>query len=317
MTENPEMPGFESIKGNNFTWVNIDSPDPETLNFIAGLYSFHHLDIEDCLSKTQLPKIEEYENYLFIILHFPRFLKEKRFSIPVQVAMFLGRDFLVTVHNGELKAINNFFKKCADKGVCPDYMGGSPSFLLYKILYAAVENLMLMMGKVIFNIEELEERVFDEKTDAVREVTELRHNIANLRRIIFPLKRVIHEMEKKIQRFSNEDMAIYFSDLADLTDRAWTILDECRETIEIFKDTDFIISSDRTNKILAVLTILFTFSIPVTLLGTLYGMNIRLPGGSNDPWLFWGPYTTFWIILAASAMPMAVMYFIFRRLRWL
>lgn len=316
--ETAAAPVLKKIQGSKFVWINIDSPSHDGLNALLDVYPFHHLDIEDCLSKTQLPKIDEYNDYLFIILHFPRFLREKRFSIPAQLSMFLGRNFLITVHNGELKPLNKFFLKCREEsGQCPDRIGASPALLLYKILYALIENLMLMMGKVIFNLELVEERVFDEKVDAVKQVTELRHNIANVRRIVFPLKRIIHELGKKIKRFTGEDMGVYFNDLADYIDKVWAILEECRDTIEIYKDTDFIISSDRTNKILAVLTILFTFSIPVTVIGSLYGMNVNVPGGENSPWIFWGPYTTFWIILIASTAPMVIMYFVFRRLRWL
>lgn len=309
---------MKSMKGNNFVWTNIDTLTMEALTPLHDAYPFHSLDIEDCLSKTQLPKIEEYNEYLFMILHFPRFLKEKKFSIPVQVSMFIGKDFLITVHNGELKPINTLFTQCTtDDRIRSDCMGKSPALLLYKIIYAVVENLMLMMGKVIFNLDELEDKVFDEKTDAVREVTELRHNIANLRRIVLPFKRVLHELEKKIERFANEDMGMYFSDLSDLIDRVWATLEECKETIEIYKDTDFIISSDRTNKILALLTIVFTFSIPVTVVGTFFSMNINMPGTINNPWTFWGPYTTFIIVLIASIVPVILMYFIFKRLRWL
>lgn len=309
---------LKSIEGKNFVWINIDTPTPALLNSLLSLYPFHHLDVEDCTSKTQLPKIDEYRDYLFIILHSPRYLKEKRFSIPSQVGIFLGSNFLVTVHSGELEPINRIFQKCKeDEEIYEEYMRGSPTFLLYGIIHALIENIMLMLRRVISEIEGIEDKVFDDKVDAVKEVTELRHNIANLRRIVFSFRRVIHELEKKIERFADEDMRVYFSDLADLIDRAWATLEECKETIEIYKDTDFIISSNRTNKILAILTIVFTLSIPATILGTFFGMNVNLPGGIDNPWIFWGPYTTFMVIIIASIVPTVLMCIVFKRLRWL
>jgi magnesium transporter len=166
-------------------------------------------------------------------------------------------------------------------------------------------------------IEAVEDRVFDEKTDAVREITELRHNIANMRRVVSPLRVVIHDIEKLINKFSNDNISVYFSDLADYIDKVWALLNECKETIEIYKDTDFIISSDRTNKILAILTIIFTLSIPATILGTFFGMNVNIPGGTDNPWTFMGPHTTFWLIIIASILPVFLMYIAFKRLRWL
>ncbi|MDI6729094.1 MAG: magnesium transporter CorA family protein [Thermodesulfovibrionales bacterium] len=309
---------LKSIKGKNFVWINIDNPTPSILNSLLEMYHFHHLDVEDCISKTQLPKIDEYKDYLFIILHFPRYLKEKKFSIPSQVGIFLGRDFLVTVHSGELKPINRIFQNCKkDEEAHDEYMGCSPTFLLYEIVHALIENIMLMLRRVISEIEEIEDKVFDEKTDAVREVTELRHNIANIRRVVSSLRVVVHDLEKMIHKFSNGDIGVYFSDLSDYIDKAWAILEECKETIEIYKDTDFIISSDRTNKILALLTIVFTLSIPATILGTFFGMNVNVPGGTGNPWTFMGPYTTFWVIVIVSILPVFLMYIVFKRLRWL
>jgi len=312
-------PRLKSIKGKNFVWVNVDNPTPSILNSLLEMYPFHHLDVEDCISKIQLSKIDEYRDYLFIILHFPRYLEEKRFSIPSQIGIFLGRDFLVTVHSGELKPINSIFQKCReDEEASEKYMAGSSPFLLYEIVHALIKNIMLMLRKVIAEIEDVEDKVFDEKVGAVREVTELRHNIANIRRVISRMRVVVHDLEKKIQRFSSDDMGVYFSDISDYIDKAWAILDECKETIEIYKDTDFIISADRTNKILSILTILFTFSIPATVIGTFYGMNIPIPGGIEvGPWTFLGAYTTFIIIIIAATIPAVLMYIVFKRANWL
>ncbi len=315
---------FAHVDGKGFVWINIDSPNRSLLSSLMEAYPFHQLDIEDCLSKTQLPKIDEYPDYLFIVVHFPRFLKEKKFSIPSQVSVFLGRDFLVTVHSGELKPINRLYERCrSDESVRGAYMGISSTYLLYRLLNDLAVNLRQMAGKILSNIEALEDKVFDEKVEATREVTELRHDIANLRRTVFPLKRVIHELEQKVEKFSpsgiGEDIHVsdYFEALADYFDAVWAIIQECREIIEIYKDTDFLISSDRTNKILALLTIVFTFSIPATVIGTLYGMNVNLPGGIEHPLTFLGPYTTFMLILASALVPVVLMYVIFKKIKWL
>jgi|WetSurMetagenome_2_1015567.scaffolds.fasta_scaffold00042_40 magnesium transporter len=310
---------MNQITGNNFRWINIDRISRESLNQLLDVHPFHQLALEDCLSKTQLPKIDEYDDYLFIILHFPRYLKDRKFSVPIQVAVFLGRDFLVTVHSGDLKPINRIFSACSEsEDESNDYVGKTSFYLLYRIILALLENLMQMAAKVMSDIEELEEKVFDETTGAVREVTELRHNIANMRRTLAPLKRVLHELEREIERFSkDETVDIYFGDLSDLIDKVWEIIASCREVSEIYKDTDYITSSDRTNKILTILTIVFTFSIPLTVIGTFYGMNVKMPGGLEDSPSFLGPYTTFILIMAASLLSVIGMFAAFRRSRWI
>jgi magnesium transporter len=310
---------WNEIKDNNIRWINIDRLDSETVSALTEVHQFHQLALDDCLSKNQLPKIDDYEDYLFIILHFPLYLKERRFSIPIQIAVFLGPDFLVTVHSGNLKPINRIFKTCRDNEVTRrSFMGKTSHYLFYRLILALVENLMRMAAKVMSDIEALEEKVFDETVDAVREVTSLRHNIANLRRTIFPLKRVLHELERRIEHFSkDETMDVYFGDLSDSIDKVWEIIESCKEMSEIYKDTDHIISSDRTNRILTILTIVFTFSIPATLVGTFFGMNVRVPGGLEDAPTFLGPYTTFIIIMAVAALSLLGMLALFRKFRWI
>jgi magnesium transporter len=301
----------------SFAWVHLEAPAPERLRMVLAPFAFHPLVIEDCLSKTQLPKIDAYPEYLFIVLHFPRYLKEKRHSIPIQLSILLSRDFLITVHNGELKPLTKLFDQCkTDPGAAPA-LERSPAFLLYRIIRTLNENMLVMAGKVLEKLEQIEERVFDAKRDAVREISELRHDIANMKRIVFPLRRVTSELERQVMKFANEDIGVYFSDLSDGMDRVWTIIEECRDTIDIYKDTDFIISSDRTSRILSLLTILFTLSIPASVIGTLYGMNMHLPGGLTAPWTFWGPYTTFIVVLSIAVAPAVIMYTLFKRHNWL
>jgi magnesium transporter len=99
--------------------------------------------------------------------------------------------------------------------------------------------------------------------------------------------------------------------------KVWDTLESAQERVEIFKDADFVLSTEKTNKILAVLTVIFTLTIPATMIGTLMGMNVNLPGGvETGPWLFFGTYTTLIIVLIASLAPVVFMMWLFRRWRW-
>src|SRR4030042_3804728 len=93
---------IEQVTWNGLTWVNIERPTPKETEYLAQNYLFHSLDLDDCLSRTQRPKIDEYEDYLFIVLHFPLFSKNQRVTVPAQVSIFIGKDYLVTLHAGVL-----------------------------------------------------------------------------------------------------------------------------------------------------------------------------------------------------------------------
>jgi len=312
-------PSINKITWKNLTWVNIERPTRREMDYLAQDYPFHPLDLDDCLSKVQLPKIDEYESYLFIILHFPVFDHATRITRPSQVSIFLGKDFVVTVHNGDLKPFAALPNRCQqDDKVCEGYMGKDSGYLMYRIVDVLVDYCFPMVRKTLDNLDEIEDKVFDDKISASRDVAILRRDIAAQRRIIGPIKGVVGDLERKAQRFTQADLKVYFGDINDHLARLWSNLDECYEAIDIYKDTDFLLSQERTNRILAVLTIVFTITIPATMLGTFYGMNINLPGGlAPNIWTAWGPYTTFIVILLISLLPGVFMFWLFHRWRWI
>jgi magnesium transporter len=284
-------------------------------------YSFHELNVEDCLSKIQIPKVDKYKDHIFIILHFPTTDKKTkkttlRFS---QLSIFAGANFLVTVHQGDLKPLEEMFSLCEQNDKLREtYMGKSSGYLLHSIIDVLVDDLLHMLMKVVGNLEDIEDAVFDDKVAVVKEISLLRREITTLRRVVFPLKRIVLEVTKDIQKFSDEDLTQYFNDVGDHIDKVLEVLEGSRETIEIYKDTDFMLSTEKTNEILAVLTILFTLSIPVTIIGTFYGMNMNLPGGiQTGSWTFFGTYTTMIIVVLITIACTLIMLLYFRRVGWI
>jgi len=312
-------PSINKITLRNLTWVNIEKPTRQEMDYLAQNYPFHPLDLDDCLSKVHLPKIDEYKDYLFIILHFPVFDHRTRTTRPSQVSIFLGKDFLVTVHNGDLKPFASMPSRCRqDDRLCEEYLGNGSGHLLYRIVDTLVDYCFPMVNKTLANLEEIEDRVFNDKASASKEITMLRRDVAAQRRIIAPLKMVIADLERKAQRYTQEDLKVYFGDVNDHIARLWNSLEECQESIEIYKDTDYLLSQERTNRILSVLTIIFTVTIPATVFGTFFGMHIKIPGGGETGgWTPLGPYTTFIIVILISFAFAAIMFWLFRRWRWI
>jgi magnesium transporter len=172
--------------------------------------------------------------------------------------------------------------------------------------------------KVVGNLDDIEDAVFDDKITVVKEISFLRREITTLRRVVAPLKRTVLEMTRDIQKFSDEDLTQYFDDVKDHIDKVLEVLEASKETIDIYKDTDFMLNTERTNKILTVLTILFTLSIPVTVLGSFYGMNVNLPGDNETGnWNFFGAYTTMIVVVIISIAMALLMLWYFRRLGWI
>jgi magnesium transporter len=236
----------------------------------------------------------------------------------MQLSIFIGFNFLITIHKGEIKPLAELFNICKSDYTQRVMIMSNPVVLLHKIIDMLVDELLHVIIKIEGNIEDIEDLVFDEKISAIRSITYVRREILALRRIILPLRRVVADIAKESQRFSSSDMSPYWNDVKDHVEKAIDMLDVANETINIYKDTDFILNSEKTNKILAVLTIIFTLSIPATLIATFYGMNVILPGGVEDePWMFFGKYTTLIVTVILSAASALFMLYYFYRKGWL
>jgi magnesium transporter len=302
---------IETVKWGRITWVNVERPATADIEYLAHNYMFNLFDLEDCMSRIERPKIDEYENYLFMVLHFPVFNVQARVTTPSQVSIFIGRDFIVTVHSGELKPLEKLFNDCQqNERAREENMGRSSGYLLYRALDRLVDYCFPIMNKVIVNVEEAENRLFtDRARDSVREISILRRDIVAFRRIIFPQPAIVKSLEERDYPFLREDLDVYFGDIGDHLGKIIETLDEYKEVVEGLNASSDSLFSHHTNQIIKVLTILATMLLPFVLVSSIYGMNIDLPF-QNSPYAF---IITIAIMLCISGAMLAY----FRSKRWI
>lgn len=277
---------------------------------MAQNYPFHPLDLDDCLSRIQRPKIDEYEDYLFIVLHFPLFSREARVTVPSQVSIFIGKDYLVTLHSGGLKPLTKLFRDCQLNEEARQGNMKTAGYLLYRITDRLIDYCLPITYKIMENLERVENDIFDKRgRGTVREISILRRDIISFRRIIWPMRAVISTLERKTEQFTTEDMEVFWGDAVDHVDKIWDTLDECKEIVEGLKDTNDSLYSHRTNEVIRVLTIIATIMLPLTLIASVYGMNIPLPGEDRQ--------FSFVVILVIMLFAIGGMLLLFRRRRWI
>lgn len=314
---------IDSIQGKKFEWIDVQNPDREDIEKLAEQYNFNALNIEDCMTRFELPKLDSYDDHFFVILHFPPLSQKIGISRNSQLSIFVGKDFLVTIHQGDLKPLVELVETCktdSDQQRKEKILEKSSGELLHEIIDMLVDDLLHTSRKIIANLDEIEDRVFDETKPVARSIALLRREINRLRRIVNPLKKFVLEIAKNVKRFSergDDELALYFDDIIDHIDKVIETLEESRETMEIYKDTDFVLSTEKTNKVLGLLTIIFTLAIPSTVIGTFYGMNVNLPGGIENNLMVLGPHTMFIIIILASSIPAIMMFAYFKKLGWI
>jgi len=297
--------------------VDLESPTREEVFSLAETFPLHELNLEDCLSKTRLTKVERHRDYLFIILHFPLWKEVEGYSA-LRVSFFLGRDFLVTIHEDKVDHIEELFVGLHDTFEAGSDLISGPGHLLLNVLHPIVEGVVPLMEELHVNLEKLKESVFSPRREALVDIARVRHDISDLRRIIGPLRAVVSRLRDDIRELTGEDLSIYHSDIRDHLEEIWELYDEIRELVEIYKDTDFTLYQQVTNRVLIVLTVIFTLTIPISIVSSLYGMNILLPGGvETGPFTFLGPYTTLVALTGISLIPALVMLVYFRRQGWI
>ena len=299
---------LESLTWGDLTWVDIERPTERETEYLAQNYPFHHLDLDDCLSRIQRPKIDEYKDYLFLVFHFPVFSKEARVTTSSQVSAFIGENYLITLHKGELKPLVKLFRECQiDEESRQENFSHGPGYLLYRIIDRLVDYCLPILNKIGDNIERTEDDIFSSSgvPRAIEALSITRRDVISFRRIIWPMRAVIASLEPKIRRFTQMDLAVYFGDMVDHVDKIWDALDEYKEVIEGLNATHDSLATNRTNEVMRTLTIIATILLPITVIASIYGMNIPLPFQNSS-------YSLLFVFLIILVVVSGILYF-FRR----
>jgi magnesium transporter len=307
----PRALNVRSVAHGSVRWIDITHPGDPEIEWLRRTFNFHPLHLDDTISKIQRPKIDDADDYTFIVLHFPVYSKLVRITTPSEVDIFVGKDYLITVHSGALKPLGRFFKQCQDDpGQRAAAMGRSTGYLLYLIIDMLVDYCFPILNKISVNIEQIEDEIFEEKVRrTVQEISVVRRDIIAFRRIVKPLIPVIASLERKHRPVLGEDMDEYFGDISDHLSKIWDTLEDYKEVIEGLSDTINSLTSNRINEIIKVLTIISVILLPLTLISGIYGMNIELPAGRN-------PYA-FEIVIGSMILVIGGMLLFFRWRKWI
>jgi magnesium transporter len=309
----PEVSRVETVDGNALRWVNIERPRQTERAWLEEHYpQFHPLDYEDVFSRNQRPKIDEYPDYLFIVLHFPRFDKSVGRLNAAEIDIFVGPDFVVTLPNEPLQPVEYLFERVkSDESQREQLFGKGTGYLLYKIVDACVDASFPMLSKMGHKLGRIEEAIFEEdrSREAVREISNVKQEIINFRSIVRPPRAVVADLERTKQRYIPGELDVYFDDINDASERIWQMLEGFKETVEALEVTNESVLSHQLNDVLRVLTVLSVVFLPLTLIASIFGMNVRVPGQDHiEP---------FWVILVVMVVILIGMLSYFKKRDWL
>ena len=305
-------PRVEIIESPGLRWINVERPRSLEQSWLEEHFEFHALDYEDIRSRNQRPKVDEYDDYLFIVLHFPRYDKKVSRLNAAEVDFFVGPDFLITLPTEPVERVDDLFERCRTNEEFRDQLFSKGSgYLLYKIVDDCVDASFPMLGKIGNKLERIEEAIFegDVGADVVRDISNAKQEIINFRKIVRPQRVAFRDLERNKARYIAEDLDIYFDDIIDASERAWDMLENFKEVVEGLDDTNESVLSHRVNDVLRVLTAFSVIILPLTLIASIWGMNVGVPGENSE--------TAFWVIIGAMVVTLASMLGYFRHRGWL
>lgn len=304
-------PRISELSAEGVTWVHADQPGHAEVELLAERFGFHELDIEDVLSKRQRPKIDEYPGYLFVVLHFPFYDKSVQRLNAAELDVFLGPDFLITLPNVELLPVTYLFRRCEGDPVLREELFSKGSgYLLYHVLDDLFDYCFPILDKIGTKLDAIEMGIFEERSeDVVRDISNAKQELIAYRKIIKPERATLRLLERSTQRFLPGELELYFDDIVDAAERIWDLLDNYKEVIEGLESTNEAFISHKQQYRLQLLTVVSVTLLPLTLLASIFGMNLGLPGE--------GSAEAFWLLVGIMAALGLGLLALFRWKRWL
>jgi magnesium transporter len=307
----PAEPRAAELEANGLTWIHLDAPAAAQATELAERFGWHPLDVEDILSKRQRPKVDEYPDYLFVVLHFPAYDKAVQRLNAAELDVVVGTNYVVTLPAVELLPVSRLFRRCADdEEELARYFGQGSGYLLYHILDDLFDYCFPILDKIGHKLDSLEDEMFEGRSEEiVRDLSNAKQEIISYRKIIKPERSTLRLLERHMGRFLPETLDLYFGDLVDASERIWDILDNYKEVVEALEDTNESVISHNQNNVLRILTVFSVVLLPLTLISGIFGMNVHFPG--------YGSVEAFWVIVGLMVATIAGLVAFFRFKRWL
>jgi len=287
-------------------WVDFEAASANEITILSRDFNFHPLAIEDCVAETLLPKIDDFGDYLFLVLHGSRAVEERAFDT-AEINFFLGENYLVTYHDAPSRSILRTKERWTK--MSPTLVQGA-DFLLHDILDGMIDNYFPILDRFDEVMGQIESDVLKNPTQAtLNRIFGIRRDVLHLRRVTAPQRDLLYRLSRDPFRVISRKAAIYYRDVYDHLIRISDLSESYRDAISGALEVYLSVASNRLNEIMKVLTIFTATLMPLTLITGIYGMNFE-----NMPEIHsrYGYYA----VLCGMLMVMIGMFTYFRVKKW-
>jgi magnesium transporter len=291
-------------------WIDVQGPTEEQLILLGAFLGLHVDAIEDCLFGEQRPRIDEYEDHLFLVFYGVLGTDKETLFSPRKLAVFVGDRFVLTVHREALRTLDTL--RARPPRQLGQMLKRGAGFLLFTMVDGVVENYLLLAEQYEGNVEELEEAALAPSpgTSFLSSVSALRREILEVRRLVFALRELVLPLAKGEYGYLNESLEDRFRHVVDHIVQALEMLDAVRELLHGVQANYHAAVTTQTNQVMKTLTIFASIMLPLTFIVGVYGMNVPIWPDPETPFVFWG------IVGSLGALSLGMLG-VFRYLKWL
>jgi len=293
---------MEKIQIQNLTWIDIVDPDKRDIEYLKEIFDFHPVVLKELLSPTLRPKVEHYDGYLFMVLHFPIYHPPEKTTKSMELDFLITESALITVRYATIQPLQDFWKKCqADKQYL--YFQDSPALLLHCMLEELNNFSFRQIDHISKKIDDVEKNIFlrEKEEEMVEKISVIMRDILDFRRTLKPQKTILDSLKLRGTEFFGKKMGPYFADIVGDHLRVWNLLENHKETIESLQKTNDSRLSYKLGDIMRILTIISFITFPLSIIVGFFGMNVfdKIPIVRQNPYT-WLVVLVFLLIITAT-----------------
>ncbi len=303
----------QKIKNKDITWINIVNPNQKDVRFLKEEFNTCPSILKEYIPKIKRPKVETYQNYLFVVVHFPVFNRKTRKTVSVELDIILFENTLITSYTGSFPELKKVFEKCGvNEQVRNYYLEKNAICLLYKILDKLIDTRMPMLDHIDDCLDDMEEEIFNgNERKMVSEIAIVKHDIISFRKIVKPQRMVLESLIRMATKLTSENLTRISTEVIGSNLKVWHTLENYKETIEALEHTNESLLSYKLGDTMKVLTAFSVIVLPLSLIANAFGMNVT----NGMPFL--ELQNGFWTIIVMMSSITFLSFLFFRFKKWL
>lgn len=301
------------INYKNILWIDIQNPQKKDIDYLKQNFKFDNFILDELIPPSQRVRVEKYKDYLFLVMHFPEYNERLKTTRIVELDILVTKNVIITVHTKLILPLKILFDKCnLYKEKKEQYLSDkNTGKLLYFIIDKIFMSCFSKLENISFSIENIEKEMFKGKErQLIAKILLLKKDILDFRRSLKPQKTILESLNQLAIIFFNSEIKPYYHDLMGDYLRIWGLLETHQETVNALGEANEAIFSYKLNERMKFLTIFATLLLPISLISSIFGMNILMPHFIRQ-----NP-NSFLFILSGMAFVTILLFLWFKRLKW-